>query len=751
MGTLFEDITLRDLQATFDADLMEEAMQLHLEGQVENVELDVDGSLRGMVQDGRRRYRVSISPLKNKLQMTCECGRMHGRPCAHALALLVEWVADYQEGEDFEPHHMPEPARAPVQGPVRAVPASFYPPVDEATIRKDWADRLKNLTVKEMRDLAAARRLKIRGTLREQVWEGLLQALVEPGAIEDALERLAPDSYRLLDLLSTLVGAAPRYNSTQIVPYLEAALDNGLKARPANTCLRELSDVGLYQIPEAVRGSPVPLQVLALARPDPGLFKPFTVEPERVDLAQPYQFTRLALRLLLMAQGGQLRCAVQDKSVARGSWPGQPGAERSADEVEIVPEGAYLENGLCSGLASALGLPEASIELAARLLDSGGLWAQRAPQRLTERVPDWLRLSPQEQSRRLFALAAGYPTQTELDLARHAGFTPWRIPHRSPGYQEFLAELGWARLRLARLVAHLPAGQWFEVDSVLRTVQGLQPGWMMEYHTRHDNPGSRNARDTLATGVSIGKARVDPFRYPDWLKTYGRLHLTFLTHTLLWLGLVDVGWQGGQPAAVRLSAFGEFLVGRQSVFELPVPQASEPALLIRANWALELNLDTAPLDLVNLLLKIAAPAPEASKGKQPSQKLVYRIYEGGLGEAFDDGWTLEQIVSYLESGLGAPLPAELLARMQPLWERFGRLHIYDDMTLIEFSDDFALPELLAATSLSQILLTTFTPRLVAVRTDKAAEYVAELQSRGYTPRLQGSRLPEPRIPGGSRG
>ena len=131
--------------------------------------------------------------------------------------------------------------------------------------------------------------------------------------------------------------------------------------------------------------------------------------------------------------------------------------------------------------------------------------------------------------------------------------------------------------------------------------------------------------------------------------------------------------------------------------------------------------------------------------------MAYRIHETGLGKAFDDGWTLEQIVSRLEKGLGEPLPAGLLARMQPMWERFGRLQLYDDMTLIEFSDDFCLPELLAATSLSQILLTTFTPRLVAVRTDKAAEYLAELQDRGYTPRMQESRLQSSSKRGGKRG
>ena len=594
MANLFEEISLRDLQVTFDADLMEDAMRLHLDGQVESLELDVDGTLRGWVEDGRRRRRVSIVPQRNKLQMTCDCGGMRGRPCAHALALLVEWVVTYEQLIDLEGAPSPAPARTPVQATARVVPVSFYPPADDDAIRKDWAERLKDLTVKEMRDLAATRRMKLKGTLRDQVWEGLLQRLVEPGNLEDALERLAPDTSRLLDLLSVLVGAAPRFSTAQIAPYLDAALDNGLKSRPANACLRELSAAGLYQMPEAIRGYPVPLQVVAQARPGPGLFKALEGEPERVDLALPFQFTRLALRLLLMAQGGQLRCAALDKSAARGSWPAQPGVERSVDEVEILPEGGYLEGSLRTGLASALDLPEAQIDLAARLLDGGGLWAARAPQRLTDRVPEWLRISPQEQSRRLFALAAGYPTQLELDLARQAGFTPWRSRRRSPEYFEFLAEIGAARLRLARLVADLPSGQWVEIDSVLRTVQGLQPGWLMEYNARHDNPGSRNARDTLSTGASIGKTRVDPFDFADWRKSYGRMHLTFLTHTMHWLGLVDIGWQGDQPLAVRLSTFGEFLVERQPGFELPVLETAAPALEMRADATLELKSGYGP-------------------------------------------------------------------------------------------------------------------------------------------------------------
>ena len=440
MRNPFENISLRDLQVTFDADLMEEAMQLHLDVQVEDMELDDEGTLRGYVRDGRRRRRVSIAPQNDKLLMSCDCGGMRGRPCAHALALLVEWVVDYGEVVSRERARPPEVA----QPQSRVIPASFYPPADEYAVRSDWDERLQNLTVKEMRSLAAARKFKLKGTLREQVREGLLQMLVEPGLAAAVLERLAPDTRRLLSLLSALAGTAPRYSTAMVTPYLEAALDNGLAARPVSACLRELSDVGLYQAPEATHFYPVPLQVAATPWPAPGLFKALEGEPERVELAQPFQFTRLALHLLLMAQGGQLRCAAQDRNAARSTWPG-PGVDRSAEEVEIAPEGDYLERGTRTDLASALDRPEAAIDLAARLLDGGGMWAHRAPQTLSERVTGWLRLSPQEQSRRLFALAAGFPTQLELDLARQAGFTPWRSPRRSPGYQEFLAEIGWER------------------------------------------------------------------------------------------------------------------------------------------------------------------------------------------------------------------------------------------------------------------------------------------------------------------
>jgi hypothetical protein len=95
------------------------------------------------------------------------------------------------------------------------------------------------------------------------------------------------------------------------------------------------------------------------------------------------------------------------------------------------------------------------------------------------------------------------------------------------------------------------------------------------------------------------------------------------------------------------------------------------------------------------------------------------------------------VTAQLQAALKAPVPADLSQRLQSVWDHFGRLQIYEDMALIELADDFALPELLAGTRLSQILVYTFSPRLVAVRSSEMHAFVAELQAKGYTPRLEG--------------
>ena len=150
---------------------------------------------------------------------------------------------------------------------------------------------------------------------------------------------------------------------------------------------------------------------------------------------------------------------------------------------------------------------------------------------------------------------------------------------------------------------------------------------------------------------------------------------------------------------------------------------------------MELDLDAASLDLINLLLQIAVPAAGWQDARAANWSIASTITAWAApSKRLDPGAHLGQPAG----GRGhSRCRASWWNACSPLWEHFGRLQIYEDMTLIEFADDFCLPELLAGTRLSQILVTTFSPRLIAVRTEAAADFVAELQAKGYTPHHEG--------------
>jgi hypothetical protein len=730
MDKFWDKLRLPDLRQNFDADTLISALKLYMQKQIFDLELSEDGVLSGVVSDGPRSYRATVVPRKDVLNMTCECGRMIDGPCEHVLALMIAWVGvdDLEEMQDVaEFFNLPKENKTPAIG-VNQI--SLFPVAGPESIHNDWTRRLMDMTVGEMREMAAGMGVKLKGTLRDQVLKGLVAALGDPQKITHSVESLQPDARRLLDVLCILPGASPEFTFQQIRPYLSAALEYGGKPIELSDRLQELRENGLYLETPYSAFYPVPLQVVAYPFASPELFKPFKGQPQRASAVQPFRFTRLALRLLLLAQGGRLRCA--PRPGGKNIWFVPANAEKGGSEIEIYPEPPYLEAGLRAGLAGSLGLEEAEVDLAARLLEEEKIWGYRAPEKPKDRLASWLRLSPQEQSRQLFYRLVYFSNQFELDLSRKAGCTPMRS--QTAIHKAFLDGLGHARLRLARLLSRMPAGQWYEIDSVLRVVHGLQPGWNMEFTSRQTDPYSARIWQNANTWANTGRKRADPLKFEEWRQSYGQFYLAAMTGSLAWLGMLEIGWQDDRPAAVRLADFGEFLVGRRVDYPLPEAKTGSPALAARPDGSLELDLDSASLELINLLLRIAAP--EAGKPGE-FRKLVYRIQENGLGQAFEAGWTLEGILASLETAAGKALPPELVERLRPLWENFGRLQIYEDMTLIEFADDFCLPELLAATSLSQILVTTFSPRLVAVRTEAAADFVNELQAKGYTPHHEG--------------
>jgi hypothetical protein len=64
------------------------------------------------------------------------------------------------------------------------------------------------------------------------------------------------------------------------------------------------------------------------------------------------------------------------------------------------------------------------------------------------------------------------------------------------------------------------------------------------------------------------------------------------------------------------------------------------------------------------------------------------------------------------------------------------VRIYEDLTIVEFGDDYALAEMKAVSSLDSYMVTEISPRLVIIQRDAVTELTAELVRAGYTPKVE---------------
>jgi hypothetical protein len=103
--------------------------------------------------------------------------------------------------------------------------------------------------------------------------------------------------------------------------------------------------------------------------------------------------------------------------------------------------------------------------------------------------------------------------------------------------------------------------------------------------------------------------------------------------------------------------------------------------------------------------------------------------------AFESGLTAGEVLSTLEKHSGKSVPDALAKQWHEWWGEYARTRLYDNLTVIEFADDYVLQELLSQSDLQEHLLFTFGPRLVAVRPESAEAIARQLVKKGYTPML----------------
>ena len=113
---------------------------------------------------------------------------------------------------------------------------------------------------------------------------------------------------------------------------------------------------------------------------------------------------------------------------------------------------------------------------------------------------------------------------------------------------------------------------------------------------------------------------------------------------------------------------------------------------------------------------------------------IYQLSAAAIHQAFEDGLTFNEIQNGWEKWLGIPMPHAVKNQLTAWHIAYGQVRLYEDVTVIEFGDTYALDEMKATTSLEKHLVAEISPTLVIIPAKSVELLVSELEKAGYTPK-----------------
>jgi hypothetical protein len=290
----------------------------------------------------------------------------------------------------------------------------------------------------------------------------------------------------------------------------------------------------------------------------------------------------------------------------------------------------------------------------------------------------------------------------------------------------------------------LDADRWISIDRFLQVVYSIQPDLL---HTQTDT--AVWWLESLKTKKQFGATME------DWQQGHGQFVLAMLQGPLYWLGMVRLGYDSApEPAlkAFQLTSVGAYALGRSDVLaakdmgpgRVQEARDSDRAVCsIADDLTITLRPGLAPLDLYDLIHAVGdlyEATPDRFVYRLTARK-VFAWAEAAANQSDAPASSSEAIERLIAALTKYSAPPGVQPHVAAEWQRtlrtwsrnYGRLHVHEDLTLIELADEYALQELLVSTPLQEHLVYQFSPRLVAIQKDAVDELIKEMEKRGYTP------------------
>jgi len=726
------------------------------------------------------RYSVGVELLDaNTWIVDCSCTPGSSAVCAHAAALLYEWLARPVAfgGSGAPPSNNRERGRATelLEAPEHSDSAGGKTPRQRETRRSlpasqgpeplgDLADILGQMGLSELRGLAREYDIATTSLTKQQLYEAIMIALGTPDTVRKVAASLEKPLGQLLATVilaggtvtdGDLHGLFERFGFAQsgkLQNALMALQSKGLLLRTSlNSSSQQriglsgsLIDIGWYVPTEVRTVLRVPLPVTP--------FDIHAARSETLEIRRGEPYALLAdLLLVARALAGYRLEEPEEKEPRRApyaAFPARPTGAAGAPEMTIIPPPAgYPMAAMIDALAAILPRSPGFLRYAVRLLRlSDILYKDDKDDSETPGLrvlPDSARLllgpARAEIARDLFALwltQPGYDELFELQEERlrlccRTTLTNYPLLRGS----ELEEENSEARQILLACIAQAPVNQWIQFPAFARFIYRLNPLFLQKRQRLFPAPH---------WWIEQEEGRpLQPTQMSDWMRAEGQYLERLLRGPLHWWGMADLALSPeGRVLAFCLTPLaGLFLNGTEPLRQEheqeswqapslavvpPIALGEQGALLVPSNaeaWPFIERIETF------------AEAAGVDNGR-----LCYRLTPSALADALGRGQDPSALLALLRQRAGAQ--PELAQALERLLEQiaqwiasYGRVRLYTGVSLLQIADAAVMRELAVTTSVEQQIVQSITPTLVILKKQSAERLTEEIKRRGQSPLL----------------
>ena len=723
---------------------------------------------------GSRLYSIEIDVAEDGIHAVCSCPYNWGSHCKHIGAVLLKWIE--APGSFIVESAAPAASKGIIETFAAAPPPTAVPPEKPFWLTMPYQVRRQNddnqlqawlneYRVQDLRQMAKQQGWSISGNRKADIIQQIMDQMLQPGIALKSLLNLDKEHRQVYDAIGLLYpGISFREEHLEAV---SKRWGNLTQYKKISTYINHLSELGLT-IPGSFmhhywqRTAGIPNSLLRVLPPLLADRVPEITLSEKVESGvvfgqqRPFLQRLHQILILLEQQEPPLRQPMPRPRLEKfheilQQWDYIPEEILAAQQnnkfkthdpdfsFTVPPPQPSLSDETSQRLGPIAG-DAVQLNFIYHLLLAAGLLQPGSPVTVWREVKEqFLRRDEAAQWSIIVRAYFSMMTWNEvwLVVAQRPSLQLKRAKasyYRALRPQQLYEMLVVFRSQVLQLLACLPSDQWLRVKDVGDLLHPLWDrfdswAWSPTRYGGDMRPDWFLAEDGRMLDSANSKA--------DWNKAQAAFIQQIIQGPLHWLGLADLSLEYGQLTAFRLHGLGDLFFDK-------VESVSLSGAAAGSDTAAALPDSTNAITITDTTIIVDPTAVSAQAHSYldsiailetaVTDRFVYQLHVTAVHQAFEAGQTLQQMLDGWEKWLTVPMPNQIQRQLTAWWQAYGQVRLYEDVTVIEFADQYALAEMKAATSLEKHLIAEISAALVIIPTSAIDTLVSELEKAGYTPK-----------------